>query len=118
MKKRFGGLPAALLLGALAYGQPPNPIIIESTGVIHSGHEMVHAKNTQTLRWGLGKGATSWYVIFTGTSPCANGVKELGSAAGLAKTCSVQKAPAGTYKYSTSDRRGGTIHDPVIIVDQ
>ncbi len=119
MKKKLGVMPAALLLGGLAYSQTPNPVLIESTGIVRSGHEMVHANNGQTVRWRLDKGASSWYVIFTGpSSPCTGGVKEFGSASGLAKTCSIKNAPPGTYKYSTSDRKGGTIHDPVIIVDK
>jgi hypothetical protein len=117
MKKRLGVMAAALL-GGLAYSQTPNPVLIGSTGVVHTGHETAHAKNGQTVRWRLDKGATSWYVIFKGSSPCSGGVKEFGTDSGLAKTCSIKNAKPGTYTYSTSDHRGGTIHDPVIIVDQ
>ena len=109
----------ALLLGGLAYSQSPKQILIATTGLVQAGLETVHAKNGQTVRWGLVKGAASWYVIFTGpTSPCANGAKEFGSDTGLARTCKISKAPVGTYKYSTSDHRGGALHDPVIIIDQ
>jgi hypothetical protein len=118
MKKGFGAMLAALLLGGLAYSQSVNPVRIQGNGVVRAGHEVVHARNGQTVRWDLDQGARSWYVIFTGASPCAGGAMELGSEAGLPKTCSLQNAKPGTYKYSTSDRRAGTMHDPTVIVDQ
>jgi hypothetical protein len=112
-------MAAALLVGGMAYSQTPNTVLIESTGIVRAGHEEAHARNGQTVRWAPAQGATSWYVLFTGaSSPCAGGMKEFGSAAGLPRTCAVRNAPVGTYKYSTSDRRGGMMHDPVIIVDQ
>src|SRR5271157_5315842 len=104
MRRRLGLIPAALLLGVLAYGQPPEHlVIIEKTGVVHAGHETAHARNGHIVRWDLGQGATSWYVVFPGASPCDNGKKAFGSEPGLTKTCPINHAAAGTYKYSTSD---------------
>jgi len=117
MKKRTAVWTAALLLGGLAYSQTAD-VLVQRSGVVHVGHEAIHKRNGQMVRWDVDQGATSWYVIFTGATPCAGGVKEFGTEAGLPRTCSLQNAPPGTYKYSTSDRRAGTKHDPVVIVDQ
>lgn len=116
-RKRPGVIFAALLLGGSAYSQAVKTVLIQNSGVVHSGHETAHARKGDTVRWDLDTGAASWYVVFTGASPCDGGGKEFGSEAGLAKTCSVQNAAPGTYKYSSSDRRAGTKHDPVVIVD-
>jgi hypothetical protein len=118
MKAALGVAVAALVPGDLAHGQTANPVLIQSSGAVHVGHEVVHANNGQTVRWDLDRGATSWYVIFTGPSPCAGGVKEFGTEAGMARSCSLRNAKPGAYKYSTSDRRAGTKHDPTVIVDQ
>jgi hypothetical protein len=117
MKKRLGVILATILLGGLASSQTPTVVLIQGNGIVHPGHETAHAKKGNTVRWGLDTGARSWYVIFTGSSPCDGGVKEFGSETGLAKTCSLQNAIPGTYKYSTSDRQAGTKHDPVVIID-
>jgi hypothetical protein len=43
MIKRLGVTIAALLSGGLAYSQTPNPVPIQSSGVVRVGHEVVHA---------------------------------------------------------------------------
>ena len=108
---------AALLLGGSAYSQAVRTVLIQNSGVVHSGHESIHGKKGDTVRWDLDTGARSWYVIFTGASPCDGGVKEFGTEPGLPNTCSLKNAAPGTYKYSSSDRRAGSKHDPVVIID-
>jgi hypothetical protein len=117
MKSRLIVILAALLLGGSVYSQTAD-VLIQSSGVVHVGHEVIHKKSGQMVRWGLDTGAKSWYVIFTGPTPCARGVKEFGTEAGLPRTCSLRNAKPGTYKYSTSDRKAGQQHDPNVIVDQ
>jgi hypothetical protein len=117
MKSRLSVILAALLLGGSVYSQTAD-VLIQRSGVVHVGHEAIHKRNGQMVRWDLDRGATSWYVIFNGATPCAGGVKEFGTEAGLPRTCSVQNAKSGSYKYSSSDRKAGTPHDPSVIVDQ
>jgi hypothetical protein len=117
MKNRLRVILAALLLGGLAYSQTAD-VLIQRNGVVHRGHEAIHKKKGDMLRWDVDQGATTWYVIFTGKTPCAGGVKEFGTEGNLPRTCSLQNAAPGTYKYSSSDRRAGTKHDPTVIVDQ
>ena len=116
--KRLAMASATLLLGGLAYSQSINPVRIQRTGIVRQGHEHVHARNGQTVNWDVDTGATSWYVIFTGPTPCAGGVREFGTERGLPRSCRVQNATPGTYKYSSSDTRAGQKHDPDVIIDE
>jgi len=119
MKKQLGVVPVTLLFAGLAYSQSIKPVRIQKTGAVRPGHEHVHANNGQTVTWDLDvDGAKSWYVFFTGPTPCVGGAREFGSERGLPKSCVIRNAKRDTYKYSTSDKKAGTKHDPDVIVDQ
>jgi hypothetical protein len=129
VKKRWGILAAALLLGGLASSQTNQQVAvqiavqIDDTGVVIQAHQKRHVRNGQELRWGRAATGAAWFVRFA-ESPCANGVKEFGSGAGDPKTCviAVQCAKAGdagckTYHYVSSIGRNQQSHDPDVLVD-
>ena len=124
MKKRLTFIGAALLLGGLASSQNTQvPVQVDDNGVVIPAHQQRHAKNGQTVAWSRTTAGGSWFVRFV-ESPCANGVKEFGSAAGQPRTCviSVQCAEPGdrgckSYHYASALGPDQPPHDPDVIVD-
>ena len=123
MKKRLGVMAAVLLLGGLASSQNPSvPVQIDDNGAVIPAHQHRHVLNGQSVSWGRTSAGTSWSVQFA-ASPCANGVKAFGSAAGKPRTCVivVHCAKPGDaaciYSYTSSTGPNQPQYDPDVIVD-
>ena len=71
-----------LAVSAAALAQDPHQLHIDNTGKVLPQHQQHHARKGDKISWSRESGASkSWYVKFTGDSPCAEG-KQFGSAPG------------------------------------
>jgi hypothetical protein len=116
-------IAAVLLLGGLASSQSNlGPVQIDDNGAVITAHQHRHVTNGEALRWGRKTAGAAWSVQFA-VSPCANGVKMFGSAAGYPKTCviAVHCAKPGdaacVYQYTSATGPNQPQHDPDVIVD-
>jgi hypothetical protein len=123
LKQRLSIMAVAILLGGLASSQTnAGPVGIDDSGAVIPSHQHRHVKNGEALSWSRTAAGRPWQVQF-GVSPCANGVKLFGSAAGQPKTCvvTVHCATPGhsscVYQYSSSAGANEPLHDPDVIVD-
>jgi hypothetical protein len=120
---------SALTLGAwlfatstLAIAQDPHQLRIDDSGKVVPEHQQHHAKKGDKISWVRQSGlAKSWYVKFTGDSPCAEG-KEFRN--GRRTSCTVNAAcgkagDAGckAYHYQSATARQAQLNDPEIVID-
>ena len=69
----------ALAACAPALAQDPHQLQIDDTGKVLPEHQQHHAKKGDKISWKRQSGANkTWYVKFTGASPCAEG-KQFGN---------------------------------------
>jgi hypothetical protein len=119
----------ALTLGAwlfasstLALAQDPHQLRIDDTGKVVPEHQQHHAKKGDKISWVRQSGAKkTWYVKFTGDSPCAEG-KEFRS--GRRTSCTVKPvcnkagdAGCKSYHYQSATARQAQLNDPEIVLD-
>ncbi len=125
MRKAF---ISALTLGtwlcaasSIALAQDPNQLHIDDTGKVLPEHQQHHARKGDKISWVRQSGAKkTWYVKFTGDSPCAEG-KEFG---GKRHTCTVKAvcnkagdAGCKSYHYQSATARQAQLNDPEIVLD-
>ena len=105
-----------------ALAQDPHQLHIDDTGKVLPEHQQHHAKKGDKISWTRQSGAAkTWYVKFTGASPCAEG-KQFGSGRGGACTVKAVCNKAGdpgckSYHYQSSTARKAQLYDPEIIID-
>ncbi len=76
----------ALAFALCAFAQDPHQLHIDDSGKVLPQHQQHHAKKGDKISWTRDSGANkSWYVKFTGGSPCTEG-KRFGSGRGGACT--------------------------------
>jgi hypothetical protein len=124
-KACFSALALGAWLGAaspLALAQDPHQLHIDDTGKVAPEHQQHHAKTGDKISWVRQSGAKkSWYVKFTGDSPCAEG-KEFRS--GRRTSCTVSVCTkAGdpgckSYHYQSATARGTQLNDPEIVIER
>jgi hypothetical protein len=121
----FSALTLGILLCAastLALAQDPHQLHIDDTGKVVAEHQQHHAQRGDKISWVRRTGAKkSWYVKFTGDSPCAEG-KEFGTGRGAACTVNVVCDKAGdagckSYRYQSATKRQAKLNDPEIVID-
>jgi hypothetical protein len=121
----FGALTCGVWLFAastLARAQDPHQLHIDDAGKVLAEHQQHHAKRGDKISWVRHNDATkSWYIKFTGASPCAEG-KEFGTGRRGACTVSAVCAKAGDpgckpYHYRSATGRRAQMNDPEIIID-
>jgi hypothetical protein len=111
-----------LWASAPAVAQDPHQLQIDDTGKVLPEHQQHHAKKGDKISWTRQSGAAkTWYVKFTGASPCAEG-KQFGSGRGGACTVKAVCNKAGdpgckSYHYQSSTARKAQLYDPEIIID-
>jgi hypothetical protein len=105
----------------LALAQNPHQLNIDDTGKVVPAHQQHHAKKGDKISWIRQSGAKkSWYVKFTGDSPCTVG-KQFNS--GRRTTCTVSVCTkAGdpgckSYHYQSATARQAQLNDPEIVID-
>jgi hypothetical protein len=126
MRKAYFG---ALALGAWLFGasipslaQNPHRLDIDDAGKVVSEHQQHHARRGDKISWVRRTGAAkSWYIRFTGDSPCAEG-KEFGTGGRAACTVNAVCSKAGdpgckSYHYRSATGRRARMNDPEIIID-
>jgi hypothetical protein len=124
-KVYFGAVTFGLLLSVTsgtALAQDPHQLQIDDTGKVIPAHQQHHAKKGDKISWTRESGANkTWYVRFTGDSPCAEG-KQFGS--GRSGACTVKSVcnKAGdpgckSYHYQSATARRAQLNDPEIIID-
>jgi hypothetical protein len=126
MKKTYF---SALTLGAwlcaastLALAQDPHQLHIDDAGKVVPEHAQHHASKGDKISWVRQSGANkTWYVKFTGDSPCAEG-KEF--RAGRRTSCTVNAVcnKAGdkgckSYHYQSATARQAQLNDPEIVIE-
>jgi hypothetical protein len=105
-----------------AFGQDPHQLHIDDSGKVLPQHQQHHAKKGDKISWTRDSGANkSWYVKFTGDSPCSEG-KQFGSGRGGACTVKAVCNKAGdpgckSYRYQSATARKAPLNDPEIIID-
>ena len=124
-KVNFSVLAVALWTFAMcapAVAQDPHQLHIDDSGKVLPEHQQHHAKKGDKISWARHSGADkSWYVKFTGASPCAEG-KQFGT--GRSGSCTVKAVcnKAGdpgckSYHYQSATARKAPLNDPEIIID-
>lgn len=111
-----------ILMSPPAVAQNPHQLQIDDGGKVIPEHQQHHAKKGDKISWTRQSGANkSWYVKFTGDSPCAEG-KQFGS--GRSGSCTVKAVcnKAGdpgckSYHYQSATARRAQLNDPEIIID-
>jgi len=116
----FGAWLAAVC--PLALAQDPHQLHIDDTGKVLPAHQQHHAKKGDKISWVRDSDAKkSWYVKFTGDSPCAEG-KEFRSGRRVSCTVAVCGSAGGPsckpYHYQSATARQGQLNDPEIIIDK
>jgi hypothetical protein len=120
---------SAVALGAwlcaastLALAQDPHQLHIDDTGKVIPAHQQHHAKKGDKISWVRQSGAKkSWYVKFTGDSPCAEG-KEFRS--GRRTSCTVTVCTTAgdpgckSYHYQSATAPKAQLNDPEIVIDR
>ena len=107
----------------LALAQGPHQLLVDDNGQVVPEHRQHHAKKGDKISWSRQTGAKkTWYVKFTGDSPCAEG-KELGTGRRITCTVNARCDKAGdpgckSYHYQSATTRGGSMNDPEIIIDK
>jgi hypothetical protein len=111
---------SALLLAGLASSQNARvPVQIDDTGTVIPAHQQRHVKNGQSVVFARTNASGSWFVRFV-DSPCANGLKEFGSAKGntcVITVCASKDSSCKSYHYSSALGPNQPPHDPDVIVD-
>ncbi|MGP0071123.1 MAG: hypothetical protein ACLPWF_04220 [Bryobacteraceae bacterium] len=124
-KAYFSILAFALWMFAIcnpALAQDPNQLHIDDSGKVLPEHQQHHAKSGDKISWTRDTGANkSWYVKFTGASPCAEG-KQFGTGRGGSCTVKAVCNKAGdagcrSYHYQSATARKAPLNDPEIIID-
>jgi len=124
-KPYYGALAFAAWIfsvSTLAFAQDPHQLHIDDTGKVLPQHQQHHAKKGDKISWTRDSGANkSWYVKFTGVSPCAEG-KQFGSERGGSCTVKAVCNKAGdpgckSYHYQSATARKAPVNDPEIIID-
>ncbi len=116
----FGVWLFAVSVPALA--QDPHQLHIDDTGKVLPQHQQHHARKGDKISWTRDSGANkSWYVKFTGDSPCAEG-KQFVSGRGRSCTVNAVCNKAGdpgckSYHYQSGTARRAKLNDPEIIID-
>jgi hypothetical protein len=124
-KASFAALTFAVWLFAAsdpARAQDPHQLHIGDTGKVLPQHQQHHARKGDKISWIRDSGATkTWYVKFTGDSPCAEGKQ---FATGRRGTCTVKPvcnkagdAGCKSYHYQSATARKAQLNDPEIIID-
>jgi hypothetical protein len=119
MRKTYLGVLAFALC---AFAQDPHQLHIDDSGKVLPQHQQHHAKKGDKISWTRDSGANkSWYVKFTGDSPCSEG-KQFGSGRGGACTVKAVCNKAGdpgckSYRYQSATARKAPLNDPEIIID-
>jgi hypothetical protein len=124
-KAFFSALTLGVCLCAastLALAQDPHQLRIDDSGKVVPEHQQHHAKKGDKISWVRQTGEKkTWYVKFTGDSPCAEG-KEF--RAGRRTSCTVNAAcdKAGdkgckSYHYQSATARQARLNDPEIVID-
>jgi hypothetical protein len=123
------GRSSALTLGALlcavstlAFAQNPHQLNIDDTGKVVPAHQQHHAKKGDKISWTRQSGAKkTWYVKFTGDTPCAEGKI---FASGRRVSCTVtapcsRPGDAGckSYHYQSATAVRAQMNDPEIVID-
>jgi hypothetical protein len=124
-KACFGALTFGvwlLAVSAPALAQDPHQLHIDDTGKVLPEHQQHHAKKGDKISWTRDSGANkTWYVKFTGASPCAEG-KQFGTGGRGACTVKAVCNKAGdpgckSYHYQSATARKAQLNDPEIIID-
>jgi len=105
-----------------ALAQNPHQLQIDDTGKVVPEHQQHHAKKGDKITWTRRSGAKkTWYVKFTGDSPCAEGKI---FASGRRVSCTVNAACSSTgdagcksYHYQSATARRAQMNDPEIVID-
>jgi hypothetical protein len=119
MRKAYLG---AFAFALCAFAQDPHQLHIDDSGKVLPQHQQHHAKKGDKISWTRDSGANkSWYVKFTGDSPCSEG-KQFGSGRGGACTVKAVCNKAGdpgckSYRYQSATARKAQLNDPEIIID-
>jgi hypothetical protein len=119
MRKAYLGVLAFALC---AFAQDPHQLHIDDSGKVLPQHQQHHAKKGDKISWTRDSGENkSWYVKFTGDSPCSEG-KQFGSGRGGACTVKAVCNKAGdpgckSYRYQSATARKAPLNDPEIIID-
>ena len=120
---RSSALALGVLCGcALAFAQNPHQLQIDDTGQVITAHQRHHARRGDKITWMRQSGsAKTWYVRFTGDSPCAEG-KILASGRRASCTVNVACSAAGdagckSYHYQSATGRRAKMFDPEIVID-
>ncbi len=107
---------------ALALAQNPHQLNIDDTGKVVPEHQQHHAATGDKITWVriTGKKKT-WYVLFTGDSPCAEG-KEFRAGRQTSCTVNVVCDKAGdqgckSYHYQSATARQAKLNDPEIVIE-
>ena len=123
-KAYFSALTLGVWLTAAstpALAQDPHQLHIDDAGKVLPAHQQHHAKKGDKISWVRDSGSKkTWYVKFTGDSPCAEG-KEFST---RRKACTVNAVcnKAGdpgckSYHYQSATARQAQLNDPEIVVD-
>ncbi len=124
-KAYFSALTLGVWLCAastLALAQNPHQLHIDDTGKVLPQHQQHHAKKGDKITWVRDSGAKkTWYVKFTGDSPCVEG-KEFGARRKAACTvnavCNKASDPGcKSYHYQSATARQAQLNDPEIVID-
>ena len=111
-----------IVMSPPAVAQNPHQLKIDDGGKVIPEHQQHHAKKGDKISWTRQSGANkSWYVKFTGDSPCAEG-KQFGSGRGGSCTVKAVCNKAGdpgckSYHYQSATARRAQLNDPEIIID-
>jgi hypothetical protein len=116
----FGMWMFAASLPAIA--QDPHQLHIDDTGKVLPEHRQHHAKKGDKISWTRDSGANkTWYVKFTGASPCAEGKQFVSGRSGgctVKAVCNKAGDPGcKSYHYQSSTARKAPLNDPEIIID-
>jgi hypothetical protein len=126
MRKAYVG---ALVIGAWllavsvpALAQDPHQLQIDDTGKVLPEHQQHHAKKGDKISWTRQSGSNkTWYVKFTGASPCAEGKQFSASGKGactVKAVCNKAGDPGcKSYHYQSATARKAPLNDPEIIID-
>jgi hypothetical protein len=124
-KAYFGAIALGVWLFASSsplLAQDPHQLHIDDTGKVLPEHQQHHASKGDKISWVRDSGpAKSWYVKFTGDSPCSEG-KQFGT--GRKGACTVNAvcdkvgdSGCKSYHYQSATARRAQLNDPEIIIE-
>jgi hypothetical protein len=106
---------------SVALAQDPHQLQIDDNGRVLPEHQQHHAKKGNKISWVRQTGAAkSWYVKFTGESPCMEGKTIAGvrGACTVKAICNKSGDPGcKSYHYQSAIARKSPMNDPEIIID-